>query len=205
MRERFHCSGAAALHPYSLVEMLMVLAIIAILVGLGAGGYTVARRWLSQSRTEALLSKLKIAIESYKNDKGYYPLPHTAPSTAESAVPIFRLDVNAKDFTSGTPTECNIPRNNMNNFIDYSKIQMDQSFKFNYSNCNYYYVKDGWNAPLVTAVTLIGGSTTDKFGAIKYRCPGVINTTSFDLYSAGYDRKFASNPATDTKDDIYAK
>ncbi len=72
VKNRFKHSSTNILHPYSLVEMLMVVAIIAILVGIGAGGYTVGRRWLAQSRTEALLAKIKMALESYKNDKGYW-------------------------------------------------------------------------------------------------------------------------------------
>jgi prepilin-type N-terminal cleavage/methylation domain-containing protein len=186
------------IHPYSLVEMLVVIAIIAILAAIGSGGYNVARRWLSQSSTEALLAKIKIAVESYKNDKGYYPLPHTAPGDPESAVPLFKLDTNAKDGSGLTGDEHKV-RKNMNNFIDYAKIQDDQSFKYIFGGCNYYYVKDGWNAPLTANVTLLDGSTTDEFGAIKYRCPGLINKTSFDLYSAGHDRTFG------TEDDIYVK
>ena len=195
-------SNTVNMHPYSLVEMLVVMAIIAILAGLGAGGYKVGRRWVSQSKTEALLAKIKIALESYKNDKGYYPLPHNQSIN-------FKLDTNAKDYKLYPDlvlTENHYqPRNNMNSFIDYSKIQHDQSYKFNYNDWNYYYIKDGWNAPLVNSVTLIGGSTEDKFGAIKYRCPGVVNKTSFDLYSSGPDRVFATDPAVDMEDDIYAQ
>jgi prepilin-type N-terminal cleavage/methylation domain-containing protein len=182
MKNRFNHTSNIVRHPYSLVEMLVVIAIIAILAGMGAGGYTVARRWLAQSRTEAILAKLKIAIESYKNDKGYYPLP-------QGSVVNFKLDTNAKDFTSGTHTGNELqPRNNMNNFVDYSKIQQDQSFKVP-GNPNIYYVKDGWNVP----------ADGETFGAIKYECPGKINKTSFDIYSAGNDRKFG------TEDDIYVK
>lgn len=182
MKNRFKHTNTITLHPYSLVEMLVVMAIIAILAGIGAGGYAVAQRWLSQSRTEALLAKIKIAVESYKNDKGYYPLPHG------SAVN-FKLDVNAKDFSSGTPAGDELqPRNNMNNFIDYGKIQQDQSFKIP-GNPNIYYVKDGWNTP----------ADGETFGAVKYLCPGLINKTSFDIYSAGHDREFG------TEDDIYVK
>jgi len=198
VRRRFGHDGNVILHPYSLVEMMVVMAIIAILIGAGAGGYTVARRWLAKTKTEAILAKLKIAIESYKNDKGYYPLPNTPIVTAESAVPLFKLDTNAKDGSSLTGDE-HQQRNNMNSFVDYGTIQDDQSYMIEYSGCKYYYVKDGWNAPLNAKVTLIGGTQTDLFGAIKYRCPGVINKTTFDLYSAGHDREFG------TEDDIYAQ
>lgn len=193
MRDRSNYPEMKTLRYYSLVEMLMVMAIIAILVGIGAGGYTVGRRWLSQSRTEGLLAKIKLAIESYKNDKGYYPLPSVAP--AASAVN-FRLDANVKDFTGSLPSPDDHlqPRNNMSNFMDYAKLRDDQSVKVTRTDYYEYFVKDAWNTP--------AGSET--FGAIKYRCPGLINKTSFDLYSAGHDRKFAANPEVNKEDDIYA-
>jgi len=195
VRKRFNHKGNFTLHPYTLVEMLVVMAIIAILIGVGAGGYKVGRRWLAKSQTEAILAKLKIAIESYKNDKGYYPM------ATNVAVP-FKLDTNSKDGSSLAGDEHKVLRN-MNNFVDYATIQADQSYKHSSGGCTYYYVKDGWTAPLKTPVTLVGPTTIDSFGAIKYRSPGLINKTSFDLYSAGPDRKFASDPATDTEDDIY--
>ena len=197
MGERVMRGKNVALRPYSLVEMLVVLAIIAILVGIGAGGYTVARRWLAQSQTEALLAKLKLAIESYKNDKGYYPLPQGVETN-------FRLDTNVKDYTGTLPSSDDHlqTRNNMNSFMDYSKIQQDQSIKVDEGNYTSYYVKDGWNAPSVTK-TISGKEYS--WGAIKYECPGTKNKTSFDLYSAGPDRKFASDPEKDKEDDIYAQ
>ena len=180
MRRRFGRSSNIIFHPYSLVEMLVVLAIIAILIGIGAGGYTATQRWLATSKTESLLAKLKMAIESYKNDKGYYPLPN-------GSLINFSLDVNTKDYSSGTPGEANIPRNNMSNFVDYGKIQDDQSVKVSEGTWTRYYVKDGWNTP----------ANGESYGAIKYIVPGVINKSTFDLYSAGYDRVFG------TEDDIY--
>jgi prepilin-type N-terminal cleavage/methylation domain-containing protein len=195
VRKGFDGNRNIILHSYTLVEMLVVIAIIAILIGIGAGGYTVARKWMAKSSTEALLSKLKIALESYKNDKGYYPQPNVDATVSTEDAPNFRLDTNSKDYSSGThPEEELQPRNNMNNFIDYSKIQQDQSLKIP-GNPNIYFVKDGWNTP----------AGNETFGAIKYRCPGLINKTTFDLYSAGPDRRFASHPDIDTEDDIYCK
>jgi prepilin-type N-terminal cleavage/methylation domain-containing protein len=179
MRLKFNHSKKNNYHPYSLIEMLIVLAIIALLFAMGAGGYTAGRRWLSKTRTEALLAKLKIAIEAYKNDKGYYPQPH-------NSVTNFRLDINVKDFADVNPSgyasdlPASIdhlqPRNNMNKFMDFGKIKADQSLKVPNSKYNEYFVKDGWNAP----------AGSENFAAIKYLCPGVINTTSFDLYSVAF-------------------
>ena len=208
MREKKNNSRALTLHYYSLVEMLVVLAIIAILVGIGAGGYQVGRRWLAQSNTEALLAKMRLAIESYKNDKGYYPLPHKRTNVAVEDAPNLRIDVIVKDYTSGLPTSSEEldrldVKKNMSAFIDFGKIREDQSKKIENGNYFEYYLKDGWNAPSVIDVTIDGKKYS--WGAIKYRCPGKVNPTSFDLYSAGPDRKFAADPVKDMEDDIYAK
>ena len=206
MGKRFYHCNNIILRPYSLVEMLVVMAIIAILIGVGAGGYTVAKRWQAKSRTEAILAKIKIALESYKNDKGYYPLPNTDKdknSLPPAKAANFRLDVNVKDFSSGSHSEdCLKPRKNMNKFLDYSKIQQDQSCK-QPGNPTVYFVKDGWNSPVESeSLPPFAGAPC---GPIKYRCPGLINKTSFDLYSAGPDRKFATDPAEDKEDDIYCE
>lgn len=199
-REFFHSENVPR-RFFSLVELLVVMVIIAILAAAGAGGYTVARRWLAQSRTEALLAKLKIALESYKNENGYYPLPHTGASP--SSIPNFRLDANVNDFFGTAPSDSYLqPRNNMSSFLDYAELRHEQSVKVEETNHYEYFVKDGWNTPNET-ITVSGRDYS--WGAIKYRCPGAVNTTSFDLYSAGPDRRFASNPATNTEDDIYAK
>ena len=186
MRGKFHRSGIGSSHPYSLIEMLMVLAIIAILVGLGAGGYSVGRRWAAQSRTEALLAKIKLALESYKNDKGYYPLPQN--NTAVN----FRLDANLKDFFGTKPTSKDHlqPRNNMSAHMDFGKLRADQSLKVKENHYYKYFLKDGWNSPVDGTSSPFGPNV--PCGPIKYRCPGLINKTSFDLYSAGPDRKFAT-------------
>ncbi|MDD5598973.1 MAG: type II secretion system protein, partial [Victivallaceae bacterium] len=176
MGESFYHTENISRRFFSLVEMLVVMVIIAILVGIGAGGYTVAQRWMAQSRTEALLAKLKVALEAYKNDKGYYPLPHTDPTeTNHSNVPNFRLDVNVNDFTGSVPSPNDHlqPRNNMSSFLDYSELRHEQSFKREHSNYIEYFVKDGWKTP----------AGSEEYGAIKYRCPGAVNTTSFDIYS----------------------
>lgn len=198
MGKRFHDTDSIILHPYSLVEMLVVMAIIAILIGVGAGGYTVAKKWQAKSRTEAILAKLKVALEAYKNDKGYYPYSTDSPVN-------FSIDVNTKDYTGTIPSSNDHLqiRNNMSKFIDFGKIQQDQSIKVDEGSYYRYFVKDGWNTPVESAGSPFSADMPG--GPIKYRCPGLINKTSFDLYSAGPDRKFASNPAENMEDDIYCK
>ncbi|QSH41332.1 type II secretion system protein [Lentisphaerota bacterium ZTH] len=177
----------AETRSFSLVEMLVVMAIIAILLALGAGGYQVARRALSKSRTEALLAKVKLALESYKSRHGYYPVKY--PTQDTDPVP-FSLDDDAL-------------QPNFNKFVDSSKIKNDESIKIG----NIYYLRDGWNSNNdLTGMNAPAKGIVQSFinsgkpgGVILYLCPGKKNPMSFDLYSAGNDRRFDNN------DDIYAK
>ncbi len=58
---------------FTMVEIMVVVAIIAILVGMGMAGYKIARKRADETNTKAALLKLKIAIESFKKKYGYYP------------------------------------------------------------------------------------------------------------------------------------
>ena len=63
---------------FTLVELLMVCAIIVVLVGIGIGVYNVASRKSAESKTEAMIKKMCIALEAYKNKTGYYIQQTTA-------------------------------------------------------------------------------------------------------------------------------
>ena len=67
---------------FTLVELLAVVAIIAILAGLVLGGSVYAKRKAMVSTTKAQLVTLENAIEAYKNDFGMYPTSSLSrPST----------------------------------------------------------------------------------------------------------------------------
>jgi prepilin-type N-terminal cleavage/methylation domain-containing protein len=59
---------------YTLVEMLVVLAIVSILSGLVLAGLSAARRHSMAQRTEALLITLRAKISEYEMDFHDYPL-----------------------------------------------------------------------------------------------------------------------------------
>ena len=64
---------AAGRRGYTLIEMLVVLAIISILGSLLMVGILAARRKFQERRTEATLGLLQAAVESYENDFHEYP------------------------------------------------------------------------------------------------------------------------------------
>jgi type II secretory pathway pseudopilin PulG len=57
---------------FTLVELLAVCGIIMILVGIGIGVYSVAQRKSAESKCEAMIKKMCIALEAYKDKTGYY-------------------------------------------------------------------------------------------------------------------------------------
>lgn len=181
---------------YTMVEIIAVCAIIMILAGIGAGGYNVARGIMAKSITEATLGKLRLALESYKSKYGYYP--HSTGSAMA-----FHLDI-----IDPTQHPAGNPANNLNQFLDYARMQRDECVReiikvipnppYDDIIVYAYYVKDGYtrktNPIEKTPIDAI------PYSPIKYRSPGVRNPTSFDLYSAGPSGDFSK-----TGDNIYAK
>lgn len=57
---------------FTVVELLTVMAILAILMAMGLGVYSLASNKMARSRTEALINKIAAALENYKAEHGYY-------------------------------------------------------------------------------------------------------------------------------------
>jgi prepilin-type N-terminal cleavage/methylation domain-containing protein len=77
IRERKHLSAA-----FTLVEMLVVIAIIAILSALIVGLAAPASNKRKVSRVQAELRQIELAIESYKDKLGFYP-----PDNSKTGIP----------------------------------------------------------------------------------------------------------------------
>jgi prepilin-type N-terminal cleavage/methylation domain-containing protein len=58
---------------FTLVEMLAVLAIVAVLAGMIFPAVQLARRRASEKAAKATIERLKLALEQYANDFGDYP------------------------------------------------------------------------------------------------------------------------------------
>jgi general secretion pathway protein G len=58
---------------FTLLELLVVMAIIAILAGLGAKGYSLARRQAKEGQAKADIEKLRTALNEYRVEFGRYP------------------------------------------------------------------------------------------------------------------------------------
>ncbi len=58
---------------FTLIEMLVVIAIISILIGIGINTFTIAQQKARDVRRKADLRSIQTALELYKQDKGDYP------------------------------------------------------------------------------------------------------------------------------------
>jgi type II secretion system protein G len=65
--------AAGCRQGFTLVEMLVVIAIITVLAGLVLAGVTAARRHSKEKATEATISRLGLAISRYEMDFGDFP------------------------------------------------------------------------------------------------------------------------------------
>ena len=58
---------------FTLIEMMVVTAIIAVLASLTFGGMSYYDQKMKYSRTEVLIASIERALEDYKSDNGSYP------------------------------------------------------------------------------------------------------------------------------------
>ena len=67
------CSRLHKRSAFTLIELLVVIAIIAILAGLGFAGVNGALKTAKKSEVRAMANQIKVAIENYYAEYGYYP------------------------------------------------------------------------------------------------------------------------------------
>ena len=86
-------------HLFTLVELLVAIAIVLILVGITVAGVGYARRRADEAKTVAILEQFAQGLEAFRAEKGYYP--HCA-SAAEVK---FKLDSGKLKLTFGSEPE----------------------------------------------------------------------------------------------------
>lgn len=158
---------------FTLVEILVAVAIIGILAGMALGLTSYVSEKSARTSTQTTIKLLELALESYKNKFGYYPLldPSANPKPC-----IFVLD--EVEFESPSSDRVNYKNNIWGQFND---VNADDSgnakirgIRLQYVNGRYQ-VLDGWRQPLI------------------YVYPGVFNTGSYDLVSLGSDKTAADS------------
>ncbi len=95
-------------HTFTLVEILTTIAILAILAGISLGVTKLAFGKAHESKNQALIKMIEVALEQYKSKYGYYPNSGADPQ-------LFIMDI--VDLTSdGDPTR--VLTNNIWQYFD---------------------------------------------------------------------------------------
>ena len=155
---------------FTLVEILAVLAILAMLMGIGVGVYSLTMSKAKRAKTEALIKRIEVALEAFKTKYGYYPQTEAVGNNH------FYLDLDNKQGTSPSWDNTDGSLTYFKKLIDYESINNSAVILFGVSNNKI--IVDAWGFP------------------IYYKCPGAKNTGSFDLASPGPDGKAGSNTVT---------
>ena len=149
---------------FSLIELLTVMAVIAILLAITIGIFSLVRDKMNNSKTRAVIKQLDIAMQSYKIDQGYYFPQSTAFANLP---PISNIDINRLRFNLNK----NVDTTFFKNFEYQSLVGSKMITTYGTDSC----VQDAWG------------------NKILYKCPGDFNTQMFDIGSLGRDGQYGDN------------
>jgi type II secretory pathway pseudopilin PulG len=170
---------------FTIIELLIVIAIIVILAGLilSTAGYVQKKG--ARSRAEAEIAAISAALESYKADNGIYPRDTTTNTTD---------NLNAR--TSGNP--CGYQAASL---YLYKQLSGDTNANFQYGAKSYFTFKPNMLGTSTTTTTDACGNTLtpttvsyirDPFGTIY------VNGIRVSLGIYGYSTAQAANPGSNT-------
>ena len=146
-------------NPFTMIEMIAVMIVIIILFGTVAGVAQYASRHGMDAAALSQIKAIENAMQMYKSDQGHFPQRVIAGAMDDP------LYWEALTYTSYSLTDdCNAP---YRPYIDYESLGMSS---VTVTECHKYYL--------------------DPFGnTFWYQSPGLINNSTFDLWSRGVDGK----------------
>jgi type II secretory pathway pseudopilin PulG len=153
---------------FTMLELLLAMAIIVVLIGLGVGGYNYAMHASREAATKSTMKQLETALESMKAKHGFYP-PASAAKNFYVAYP-----ANAGDAATANGLHSTEHKAYMEDFVKVMDLDgLGSRGLEKVSGQNYFMLIDAWGKP------------------IWYISPGRVNKNSFDLISFGADGKIA--------------
>lgn len=167
---------------FTLVEVLVVVALISLLAAIGFGAYSYAMNASRESNSKALFKRIEAGLESCRTKFGYYPV-----STSFTAISFtLKRDtslVSAIQF--GTDAMSSDYEKEFLRVVDEESLKKNMIKTLNASSVSEkdFDLEDGWG------------------GKIYYRYPGLINKGGYDLVSPGPDGKFGKNNKADPQSD----
>lgn len=168
-----------SIHRFTLIELLAVMALIAILGSIGFGVYSYSKNKAKESATEALMKQLEAGLEKL-HDNSHYPR-----SSAGGFSPIIVTLA-----TDGTVETVNFGGETLTRQtgVSLKKQQRLQQARFDA------FVKS-LDMQVINGNVDSGGAILDAWGnRIYYRSPGGFKSGGYDLISAGPDGLFGCNP-----------
>lgn len=120
---------------FTTTELLVVMAIIAVLMAMGLGVYSFASGKMAETRTRGTIKKLEVALERYKEKFGYY---------IQSATYNYFL----LDKVSSTTTGTEYVKNNFCQYIDYEQMTKNDC-EATTATPPRYYVIDGFGGKIL--------------------------------------------------------
>ncbi|MDD4816930.1 MAG: prepilin-type N-terminal cleavage/methylation domain-containing protein [Victivallaceae bacterium] len=181
---------------FTLVELMMVIAIIGAIAALGLGVFNFSSYKIAETRSSGVINKLDAAIKLLNNKYGMYP--QNEDSGNYTGFLVLGCKLNNDDNGSNKLVENlraagalkNFPEEYVRDFINLTDLErLLGEFGRKVADDNgttRYVVVDSWDRPLF------------------YHAPGNYRTGSFDLCSAGLDGKYFDNDSPLTGDGMTA-
>lgn len=170
-------------HCFTLVEIVMVVALIAVLTGIAIGGYSYAMGSARESATRSILKQLELALENGKTKHGFYPASSQMPSsdsppdlTPDSPRHIQLLGANGADITDASLAAAwgDLPAPYIKDF----RKTLDMESLREYIDENGY-ICDAWGSPII------------------YTAPDDTNRKAFTILSCGPDGQTGGSNSDD--------
>ena len=135
---------------FTLMEIILVTAIIAVLASLTFGGMSYYGEKMKYSRTQVLIASIESALEQYKADNGFYPQNVGATSFTEQVyVALYGDGALTKNAATGVVTITTAPNGTPNNTTYLATL--NPTFKGKQSNVESispYCIVDAWGERL---------------------------------------------------------
>ena len=162
---------------YSLVEILTVVAIIAILIGIALGVTSYVKTRNREVQTQTTIKMLEMVLEQYKNKFGSYPALNGQPENTigKNAVFKFSAESSGKDSLISFFDDVSYNGNEITGIKGVNIVKKGDDIL----------ILDGWGSPII------------------YVYPGVFNKNKFDLGSGGANKMLGEDASSKfTENDI---
>jgi general secretion pathway protein G len=158
-----HCLACRRQRYFTLVELLVVLAIIMLLAGLLVGGAGMVGRKSADAKTRAQINILEVALEQYRQEFGYFPI-------SPAAIRLSRVFLEGENYPSSSPTERHHGLEKPSGILQAGKYFVAPGTLTYLAISGTDYAVDGYRQPY------------------RYQCPGTHNPQTYDLWSYGADK-----------------